>query len=222
MDLFLTLLSGIGWMIVYEECIRLGFKDKTYSMPFYALGLNFAWELLNFVGELIFNWHGAMEGITLAQTVVNGFWAGLDIVILFTYIKYGKKEWSKNKPEKWFIPWTVLGLIVCFALQILFITEFGGVKAAEYSAFLQNLLMSVLFIDMFWKRGNMEGQSILLAVAKWIGTLAPTILMGWITFNPFVLCCGIFCSVFDIIYITLLLKYKKSTNSSTVERRLTE
>ncbi len=29
MDLFLTLLSGIGWMIVYEECIRLGFKDKS-------------------------------------------------------------------------------------------------------------------------------------------------------------------------------------------------
>lgn len=28
MDLFLTFLSGIGWMIVYEECIRLGFKEK--------------------------------------------------------------------------------------------------------------------------------------------------------------------------------------------------
>ena len=71
---------------------------------------------------------------------------------------------------------------------------------------------------MFWKRGNMEGQSLLLAVAKWIGTVAPTILMGWITFNPFVLCCGFFCSVFDIIYIILLLKYKNNTQNSSIER----
>lgn len=210
MDMFLTLLSGIGWMIVYEECIRLGFRDKTYAMPFWVLGLNFAWELINFVGELLFNWHGPMVGMTLAQTVVNGFWAGLDVVILFTYLKYGKKEWAKTAPEKWFMPWTVQGLVCCFALQIIFIVQFGGVAVAEYSAFAQNLLMSVLFIGMFWKRGNMEGQSILLAVAKWIGTLAPTILMGWMTYNPYVLCFGAFCTVFDLIYIGLLVKYRKA------------
>lgn len=99
MNIFLTLLSGIGWMIVYEECIRLGFRDKTYSMPFFALGLNFAWEFLNFFGEIMFNWHGPMEGMTLIQTAVNGFWAGLDIIILITYFKYGKKEWPKNAKE---------------------------------------------------------------------------------------------------------------------------
>ena len=46
METFLTILSGIGWIIVYEECIRLGFKQKTFAMPFFALGLNFAWELI--------------------------------------------------------------------------------------------------------------------------------------------------------------------------------
>lgn len=40
MEMFLTLISGIGWIIVYEECIRLGFKEKTYAMPLFALGLN--------------------------------------------------------------------------------------------------------------------------------------------------------------------------------------
>lgn len=208
MDLFLTLLSGIGWMIVYEECIRLGFKDKTYSMPFFALGLNFAWESINFIGEIMFNWHGAMEGLTLAQTVVNGFWAGLDVIILYTYFKYGKKHWNKNTSEKWFVPWSVLGIVCCFALQIAFIIEFDGVLAAQYAAFLQNLLMSILFIDMHIKRGSMEGQSLLLAAAKWIGTLAPTILFGMINYNALVLVCGIFCSVFDLIYIGLLIREK--------------
>lgn len=209
MELFLTLLSGIGWMIVYEECIRLGFRDRIYAMPFWALGLNFSWEAINFAGELIFKWHGPTVGLTLVQTAVNGFWACLDVVILYTYFKYGKKEWPKALPQKWFAPWTILKLICCFALQIVFIIEFGGVLAAEYSAFLQNLLMSVLFIKMYSQRNNQEGQSILLATAKWIGTLAPTILMGVISYNPLVLCCGIFCSVFDLIYIWLLTRHKK-------------
>ena len=82
--------------------------------------------------------------------------------------------------------------------------------AIKYSAFLQNLVMSVLFINLFAKRGNMEGQSILLAVSKWIGTLAPTILFGIVHFNLFVLVCGIFCSVFDLIYIVLLVNYKRN------------
>lgn len=82
--------------------------------------------------------------------------------------------------------------------------------AVKYSAFLQNLLMSILFINLFSKRGNMKGQSILLAVSKWIGTLAPTILFGIIHFNLFVLVCGIFCSVFDLIYIGLVVSYKKN------------
>lgn len=214
MEMFLTLVSGIGWMIVYEECIRLGFRDKTYCMPFWALALNFTWESINFIGEIIFKWHGPITSMTLVQTAVNGFWACMDVVILYTYLKYGKKEWvqnAKGAKESWFAPWTILGLICCFALQIVFIVEFGGVMAAEYSAFLQNLLMSILFIDLYMKRGSMKGQSILLAVAKWLGTLAPTILMGIITYNSLVLVAGIFCTVFDLIYICLLVRENKKT-----------
>ncbi|HLQ40680.1 MAG TPA: hypothetical protein VK118_06930 [Tetragenococcus sp.] len=44
MQLFLMLLSGVCWSIVYVELIRKGFKDKTYDMPVFVLGLNFAWE----------------------------------------------------------------------------------------------------------------------------------------------------------------------------------
>ena len=44
MEMFLTLLSGICWCVVYEECIRLALTDKTYAMPFWALALNITWE----------------------------------------------------------------------------------------------------------------------------------------------------------------------------------
>lgn len=49
-----------------------------------------------------------------------------------------------------------------------------------------------------------RGQSLIIAINKWIGTLAPTILFGTIYGNQLVLILGIFCSVFDIIYIYLL------------------
>jgi len=67
-----------------------------------------------------------------------------------------------------------------------------------------------LFIQMLVSRGRREGQSLLLAVSKWIGTLAPTIHLGVIGDLGFqhgsvlVVVAGGFCSVFDLIYIWLL------------------
>lgn len=217
MEILLTILSGIGWIIVYEECIRLGFKQKTFSMPFFALALNVAWEAIYTYSDIFLNAHGELTGMTLVQTIANALWVCLDVIILVTYFKFGKKYWSKNIDKKYFIPWSILGLITCFILQIVFIVEFKFEMAAEYSAFLQNLLMSVLFISMFAKRGNMEGQSLLLAFAKWIGTLAPTILMGIITYNPLVLTTGILCSVFDIIYIVMLVKFKNDNKELGID-----
>lgn len=221
MRTFLTLLSGIGWILVYEECIRIGIKQKTYAMPLFALGLNFAWEFLYSFVDIVYEAHGPLMGMNLIQVVVNVFWCCLDMVILYTFFKNAKKEWP-DFIRKYFIPWTVLVLVCCFALQIVFIVEFGFTMAAQYSAFLQNLVMSVLFIKLFVQRRGDAGQSILLAVAKWIGTLAPTILMGVMTYNSVVLVCGIFCTVFDLIYISLLIgcHRKRKTEDAAGERRV--
>ena len=40
--LILTVGSGVCWTIVYIEGIRIGIKDKSYAIPFYALALNIA------------------------------------------------------------------------------------------------------------------------------------------------------------------------------------
>lgn len=205
METFLTILSGIGWIFVYEECIRLGFKEKTYAMPLFALGLNFTWEFLYTFCDIAFLAHGPLKGMTLIQVIVNAIWVCLDIIILITYIKYGKNEWTKKLNRNLFFPWLILVLVCCFVLQITFIYEFGFILSAQYSAFLQNLLMSILFITMLVKRKNMTGQSILLAVSKWIGTLAPTILFGVMTPNYIVLSCGVLCTIFDVIYIAMLI-----------------
>ena len=78
--------------------------------------------------------------------------------------------------------------------------------------------MSVLFIAMFVARRGSRGQSLVIAVAKWIGTLAPTILFGALAGSAFILGIGLLCSVFDLAYIGLLVWARRgllSTTSST-------
>ena len=105
-------------------------------------------------------------------------------------------------------------MITAFWVEFAFIREFGVAAGAGYSAFLQNLLMSVLFIDMLVKRGSREGQSLTIAVSKWLGTLAPTLLFGIIGEGGFpngsflILVLGILCSAFDLIYIWLIFRLK--------------
>src|SRR6267143_7296270 len=202
--LILTVVSGTCWTVVYLEGIRVGFRDKSYAIPFYALALNIAWELLHTA-------FGFRAGVSL-QTIINALWFAFDVGILYTYFKYGRKYVTTNLPAHGFIGYSVLCLVAALCVEYAFIREFGVAVGAGYSAFLQNLLMSVLFIDMFVKRGGSEGQSLYIAVGKWVGTLAPTILFGIVGDGGFprgsllILVLGIFCSVFDVIYVWMLFK----------------
>ncbi len=216
--IILTLVSGICWTIVYIDGIRLGFKHRSYAIPFYALALNFAWELL-------YTYYGFQSTISV-QAVVNLVWLVFDIGILITYFKFGRKYFPARVPgyssasgdaTGAFIGWSVLALIAAFCIELAFRKEFGVRVGAGYSAFLQNLLMSVLFIAMLVRRASREGQSLTIAVSKWLGTLAPTILFGIIGDGGFpngsflIVVVGILCSVFDLIYIRLLLKTSPCT-----------
>ena len=192
MELFLTIVSGLAWTVVYIEAIRLGFKYKTYAMPVAALALNIGWET-------IYGVHGLTQTIS-AQSIINLLWAAADVVIVYTFFRFGRAELPK------------------FITRPLFIGEFGWTDGARYSAFLQNLLMSGLFIAMLVARRGVRGQSLVIAVAKWLGTLAPTILIGVLGHLPFILWIGLLCSVLDLIYIGLVWQAKKRPAVFAAER----
>jgi hypothetical protein len=153
--------------------IRLGFRDGTYAMPFWALALNLAWELL----QTAFGYQLTGPGL---QTVINGIWALFDVGILYTYLRYGRNWFPNDMPESWFYLWSVLGLVTALVVQYGSVAELGVTYGRAYAAFLQNLLMSILFVGMLVQRASTEGQSLTIAVSKWLGTLAPTILFGLI------------------------------------------
>src|SRR5436190_22313661 len=85
----LTVVSGVCWTIVYIDGIRVGLRDKSYAIPFYALALNFAWELLYTI--LGFRTEGAT-----VQNVINAVWFTFDIGILYTYFGFGLKDFGSR------------------------------------------------------------------------------------------------------------------------------
>src|ERR1700681_3759665 len=101
--LILTIVSGICWTVVYIDGIRLGIKERTYAIPFYALALNVSWELL----QTIYGLQAALR----VQTIINAVWLSLDALILFTFFKYGRKYFPRRLPASWFMGWSFLGLV---------------------------------------------------------------------------------------------------------------
>ena len=196
--LVLTAISGISWTIAYIDAIRVGFeiRDKTYAMPVFALGLNLAWEVLYTY------LHRADRS---AQLVVNATWLICDILIAVTYFRFGRNELPKQLPSWMFTTGALLVLSASFAVQILMYLHFGIKYGSYYSAFLQNLLMSASFIAMLIQRRGLHGQSLTIAVAKWLGTIAPTILFGIMEDSLLVTGVGFLIFVLDITYIGLVL-----------------
>ena len=201
----------IFWMIAYFESVRLGFKQKTYAFPLWCVGLNVTWEFLSAV-------YAIRENQPIHVAAGSALCLILDILILVTYIKYGLKYWPHNLSHKFFYPHLGLVLVVCMAFQYGMIKSFGLTDGIAYSGFLQNLVMSVLFIYMIISRNGPEGQNMVIAVTKLIGSAIPTIIVGVIGIpkgspNLLIRYVGLITIVLDVIYVLALYNAMRKTES---------
>lgn len=155
---FLLLSSGIFWTITYLLIIRQGYQDQTYGMPLAALCANLSWE---FIFSFIYP-------SRFSQRLINLIWLGLDLIIFSQLLSSGSREFPDLTKAQFYLM-VVLGLVTSFG-TILFICQefqdFGGV----YAAFGQNLMMSILFLGLFFHRGSLRGQSRAIALFKLLGT----------------------------------------------------
>ena len=203
MQTIILTIGGIFWILTYVFIISKGFKDKTYGMPLIALCANISWE---FIFSFILRQ-------SAPQLFINYLWFGLDCIIVFQFFKYYKNEFPNFSSSKIS---TVFGILIFSAFSIILsgavlLDDHRGV----YAAFGQNLLMSILFVVMFFKRGEgLKGQSIFIAVFKMIGTGLTSIhfyLYEPVSQSSFVLL-SLFVSIlfFDLLYVLLVANsYKK-------------
>ena len=196
----LMVVGGLFWSLTYFLIIRRGFKDKTFGMPLVALSANISWEA---IFSLIYP-------PLPPQLYINYAWFALDIVIVFQFLRFGKSEFLKFSTKKFYSVFLSMSLIA-FGL-ILTITyelhDFLGV----YTAFGQNLVMSVLFITMLLSRNGIRGQSVYIALFKMLGT--GVISLAFYLYQSIsqesILLPTLYVSIFVVDMIYLILIYQKS------------
>ena len=162
--------SGVLWTLAYLLMIRRGFLEGTYGMPLVALCANLSWEL-------IFSF---VHPHDLPQRAVNIVWLSFDLVILFQLLLYGPREFA-DLPRRLFHAAFALALATAFGAVLALTLELDDFDGA-YSAFGQNLMMSILFVMMLYSRGSLRGQSVSIAALKMGGTALAS--FAFYFFNP--------------------------------------
>jgi hypothetical protein len=150
--------SGVLWTLAYLLIIRRGFLDRTYGIPLVALCANISWE---FIFAFVYP-HD------LPQRAVNVVWFSLDVLILFQLLLYGPREFA-GLSRRLFCMVFALALATAFGAVLAVTLEFDDFDGA-YSAFGQNLMMSILFVAMLHARRSLRGQSVWIAILKMGGT----------------------------------------------------
>ncbi len=195
--MFTTILYGTGvfWTLAYLLIIRRGHLDRTYGMPLVALCANISWEgIFSFIFPQ-----------SIIQQIINVIWFALDVLILIQLLRYGPREFA-DLPKQAFYAIVSLALVTSFCAILLFTIEFHD--QGTYTAFGSNLLMSLLFIEMVYRRRSLRGQSISIAVCKLLGTALASLafyLYFPLGHQPFVMLC-LYVSIFvcDVIYMGML------------------
>jgi hypothetical protein len=195
----LSLTTALAWVIVYLLVIRRNSLEKTYGIPLLVLAIDVCWE---FIFSFII--HPAKMDIDAWLWIgINFVWLVIEMVILIQAIKYGPRE---NWPSKSFFYGAItLALVFGFAGVLAFTFQFQDWEG-RWTVFADNLMMSILFINMLYQRG-IRGQSVYIAFFKMIGTLSAGIL--YLVADPrsslqWYLTLSIL--FFDVLYIVLLYR----------------
>lgn len=222
----LTIISGLFWTITYILLIYRGFKDKTCGMPLFVLGLNFSWEFIfGFLGEPFISTDGTFWGVSTAhgtpQRVWDCIWFLFDCVLLYLKIKYGREEFKltmPHVPDKYYPVYIGLVVFVSFWAVFFAVYEWQDPNGV-YSAYMQNFFISMLFIEQMYRKKDVRGVNMGIAILKFFGTLAPSCLgaivlvnyyelglktaltLTWMPFTKMLILCV---TIMDIFYIFAL------------------
>lgn len=203
-DPLLTVLFSIFdllWIATFVLIIRRGFKDNTFGMPVIAAVVNLVWDAIVSV----------VYPAPVPQVYFEVLFAAFDIVILYQVLKHWRFEFPNVTPSTFFA-FIGLAFITAIALILGVRFEFRDFSSV-YSGYAGNLMGSILFVGMAIGRSDLRGQSLYIALTKWLGTGAAS--LGSVIFQlpnlqgdvlvP-MLCAGMF--VFDLSYVVIV--YGKS------------
>jgi hypothetical protein len=199
------ILGCLFWVAAYILMVRKAFLDHAPALPMVAICCNFAWE---FLAAFIFpNPNDTLN--LLAKT-----WFFIDIVIMWQLLRYGRALQTVPLVRRLYLPLVALALILALVGQYTYVAMYQD-RIAMVVAFVINLIMSILFVQMLMARqaqGHRRGISVGGAWLKMLGTLCTSIqshfLVQW--FNPelpnvwFLTFLSVSIFFFDCVYLALI------------------
>ncbi|MCC5615582.1 hypothetical protein LC605_10965 [Nostoc sp. CHAB 5836] len=157
----LGLICDISWLFAYIAIIWRGFKDRSLAMPMVALCANIMWEgIYSFIYQPFSSY---LHYSSIA-------WFLFDIPIAWQCFLYGEKDFPPTFTRNIFRITFFATLAICFAFIINVFPDLNDTEGV-YTGFVINMVMSIVFVYMLLRRNNINGQSIYIALFKFIGTL---------------------------------------------------
>lgn len=204
-----TTLCGAAWTLTYLLIIRQGFRDHTYGMPLVALSANLSWEFV----------YSFVHPHPPLQRSVNIVWLVFDLVILSQVLRFGPRQFGL--PRALFAAVTGCCITIAVGLILFMRAEFDD-PDGYYSAYGQSILMSALFLSMLAARRSKSGQSMGIAVSKFLGTAFASVGLSMYAGTPdgagLLPFAFVVCAVLDLAYIVALAAVGRRAPRSQVTR----
>lgn len=163
-------IGGILWTTAYLLIAWHSHRDKTYGMPLAAIAANISWEFhTTFISPPSY----PSETLANAERTISITWILIDFVILGYALRYGPREFPRLSRTMFY--GMFLGLFIAVGGSDILISEEFNDAYGIRAAFLQTVMMSLLFLAMLYSRQSLRGQSLGIALAKMGGTICASL-----------------------------------------------
>ena len=200
-QLILFGIAAAYWVWVYIVVIIDIVKYKFVGIPALAICANIAWEFLwsfKFYTNMgaLFEW---------------GYraWFVLDVFILYSLLRYGKKQFTDQSLQKNF-SLIIFFAFFCWLAAIYALTSQYYDPIGAVSAYLVNTNMSAIYIAFILKFPYEKSLSISTAWHKMLGTALTSVFCFWAFPDQyFMLTLTVITFILDITYIYIVTKFRK-------------
>lgn len=164
---FITGIVGCAlWTVAYILFIWRGIKDRIHTLPMLAICLNLAWESMAIA---------VLPNPVWLWSILEWSWLVLDVGLFAILWVFGRDHVGAPEIQRHYHLIISLLLVLCFVGQLAFVLMFGDLLGFII-AFVINLVMSALFIQMYFdRREDLRGLSYWGGWLKMLGTACTSI-----------------------------------------------
>jgi hypothetical protein len=203
LGLFIANGAALFWTVAYVCVIVHAFREKRPMIPAVAILLNVGWEL-----AAVFEWPSYNTDMRFGAIL----WLMVDLIIVYQLFRFGGRHQGVAELRRYWYWAVFLGILFSLGGHSSF-AVYNGDEFGLEDSYLINLVMSILFVRMYFTYQDTSKLARWIAWTKMLGTLCGsvglTIMLNsmdppwprslWFLYYLMIACFG-----FDMIYIGLV------------------